>query len=613
MKKHQAKSFQKVIRVTFFLIFFLLIATIFFPVSGHAANKNISSCNINMPYSSIQYTGYYNKPVPVIKDGTSTLQAEKDFTLTYSKNKLPGTASVTIKGIGNYTGSVSKTFSITKKPIKNCKIILDPPFFIYDGKAKIPTVTIKNGSSLLTRNASYSLQINNNKNFGLACIKIVGKGNYTGTTEVTFPIGPADVKLKTSSSANSSITFSWTAIANCDGYYLYKYNSAKKTYTKTATIAKNKCSYTINNLTCGTTYTYAIKAYKVAGKVTIQSQNYCLIKKTTTMPSVKSLTVTESLYDSIHLSWPKITGASGYVIFSWDYNKKVFTRIKEITWNASSCVLQNLKSGTKYGLAIKAYHKNGTTNVFSPVAVKVSATTSNSYKGKTLFVCGDSIAYGTGAGGYSYANALTKTYGFSLSKHTTPGASLADSYKGTQGNKEPIVTTVKNQVKKTYNYAIVEGGINDYFRSVPPGTISSSSSYKTGTFNTGTSAGALEYIFSYFRENYPATKLYFLIPHKIFDNGSAALCETTKSKHFDDVWKIPNKVNLTYKDYYTIFRNICTKYNVTLINMYVDSHIDATKKADRDMYTASGDGIHPTKDVQINVYAPRAAKIMGLK
>ena len=50
-----------------------------------------------------------------MKIGTKKLTLNKDYTLAYKNNKNVGKATVTIKGKGNYTSSVSKTFTINPK------------------------------------------------------------------------------------------------------------------------------------------------------------------------------------------------------------------------------------------------------------------------------------------------------------------------------------------------------------------------------------------------------------------------------------------------------------------------------------------------------------------
>ena len=60
------------------------------------------------------YTGKALTPAPVVKLGDKTLVKGTDYTVFYKNNKNAGTATVTITGIGEYTGTISTTFKINK-------------------------------------------------------------------------------------------------------------------------------------------------------------------------------------------------------------------------------------------------------------------------------------------------------------------------------------------------------------------------------------------------------------------------------------------------------------------------------------------------------------------
>ena len=74
----------------------------------------ISACTVTIPAESYDYTGRAAEPSTTIKRGTATLVPETDYTVAYSDNINAGTATITATGIGEYTGTVSKTFTIAK-------------------------------------------------------------------------------------------------------------------------------------------------------------------------------------------------------------------------------------------------------------------------------------------------------------------------------------------------------------------------------------------------------------------------------------------------------------------------------------------------------------------
>lgn len=75
---------------------------------------------VNFTVSSVSnktYTGRAIKPNVVVKSGNKTLKKNIDYTVTYGKNTNVGKATMTIKGKGKYTGTVTKTFIILPKQV----------------------------------------------------------------------------------------------------------------------------------------------------------------------------------------------------------------------------------------------------------------------------------------------------------------------------------------------------------------------------------------------------------------------------------------------------------------------------------------------------------------
>lgn len=85
--------------------------------TGFVCERNLSelgNCSITLSANSYVYNGNEKKPSVTVRDDSTVLTEGEDYTVTYSDNINAGTASVTITGIGNYTGEVSKTFTIKK-------------------------------------------------------------------------------------------------------------------------------------------------------------------------------------------------------------------------------------------------------------------------------------------------------------------------------------------------------------------------------------------------------------------------------------------------------------------------------------------------------------------
>ena len=80
-------------------------------ISATIGQKNISTVTID-PIPDQTYTGNAITPDPEVKDGTTVLKKDKDYTVSYTNNTNAGTATLTIKGKGNYTGTTTANFTI---------------------------------------------------------------------------------------------------------------------------------------------------------------------------------------------------------------------------------------------------------------------------------------------------------------------------------------------------------------------------------------------------------------------------------------------------------------------------------------------------------------------
>ena len=143
--------------------------------------KDMSSSDISIdPISAVTYNGSAQTPDVTVKDGSTT-------PVSYSNNTNAGTATVTVTGMGNYTGTKTANFTINAKNASNLTIS-SIAAVTYNGSAQTPTVTVKDGSTTLTSGTHYTVSYSNNTNAGTATVTVTGKGNYTGTKTANFTI-----------------------------------------------------------------------------------------------------------------------------------------------------------------------------------------------------------------------------------------------------------------------------------------------------------------------------------------------------------------------------------------------------------------------------------------
>lgn len=89
--------------------------TVSFKVKAKALTA--SKMSVALDYTNKAYTGKELKPAVTVKDGSTKLSSG-NYTVTYKNNTKIGKATVTVKGKGNYSGTVTKTFKIVPKAVK---------------------------------------------------------------------------------------------------------------------------------------------------------------------------------------------------------------------------------------------------------------------------------------------------------------------------------------------------------------------------------------------------------------------------------------------------------------------------------------------------------------
>ena len=152
------------------------------------------------------HTGEEKKPPVTVTYNDDTKVLGTDYTLSYSNNVDIGTATVTITGKGNFTGSTTQTFNIIPDFINDATISLagyetnHTTNFVtaykvnYNGKQQKPTVNwLRLGETELTENVDYSVDYSLNTDVGTGEVKITGLGKYASETNnftVKFTIEP---------------------------------------------------------------------------------------------------------------------------------------------------------------------------------------------------------------------------------------------------------------------------------------------------------------------------------------------------------------------------------------------------------------------------------------
>ena len=221
---------------------------------------SISKASVTLSTSTYAYDGKAKKPGVTVKLSGKTLKNGTDYTVSYSNNTKVGTATVKITGKGNYTGSVSKTYSIKNNFKKATVSGISTKAFT--GKNITQSITVKYNGKTLKKGTDYTVSYSNNKKVGTATVKIAGKGSCTGTVTKTFKINPAKQEIQKLTAKSKAFFVDWAQKGSATGYEIQYATNSKFTSAKKVTITNNKTDKTtISKLSGKKKYYVRVRSY----------------------------------------------------------------------------------------------------------------------------------------------------------------------------------------------------------------------------------------------------------------------------------------------------------------------------------------------------------------
>lgn len=262
--------------------------------TGTRQMTSVKLCNLSDIPEQI-FSGNAVTPKPTVKYGSATLQEGTDYVLSWADNTKTGTGSVTVTGINKYFASQTLTFKIS---------------------APAPTVTP------------------------------TPKPTNTPTPKPTSTPAPAVVKLtapaiKASTSWNSC-TLRWNRVKNSQNYILYRKTNSGK-YAKIKTLNANTTSYKDTKITIGNKYSYVIRASRKtsSGYIYSPTSKAVTVKPNLLRPSTKLKT----LKGKQIISWKKVPGATGYVLYQKKGNGS-FKKVKTVSARNLNYTFKTSKNAT---------------------------------------------------------------------------------------------------------------------------------------------------------------------------------------------------------------------------------------------------------------------------
>ena len=200
-------------------------------------------------------------------------------------------------------------------------------------------------------------------------------------------------------------------------------------------------------------------------------------------------------------------------------------------------------------------------------------------KGKSLYIGGDSIAFGAGSGGKSYGEIIAKNNGMVLTKNAVMGSTITVRDGRTDSILEKLQSTTGS-----FDYMILEGGINDMFRKKTIGTLSND--FIGGTFDTSTLIGATEKLCETLVTNFPTAKKLFVLVHRDI-------------RFWGDGYEGTKQI-----DYWNAIKSVLEKWSIKYIDLSQQCALASYGNSYWEKMFHEPEGTHPTLEAYSKFYVP---------
>ena len=336
---------------------------------------NIQSANVSVSTNSYVFDNTAKKPSVTVKIGGKALKNGSDYTVFYLNNTKVGTATVRITGKGDYTGTITRNFTINpaKQQIQKLETRYKG-FFVdwaqkgsatgYDVEYSVNSNMSGAVSKHLTANKPDTLTVS-----GLAGGKVyyVRVRSYTNTNGKVYYGAWSDVKsIKT---ANNDITK-----ASVSGISTKAFTGKAITQNVTVkvgnTVLKNGTDYTVS-------YSNNKKVGKATVKITGKGKYGGVITKTFKInPAKQEIQKLTAKSKAFFVDWAQKGSATGYEI-QYATNSK-FTSAKKVTITnnkTDKTTVSKLSGKKKYYVRVRSYTTVKGTKYYGAWSASKSVTT----------------------------------------------------------------------------------------------------------------------------------------------------------------------------------------------------------------------------------------------
>ena len=329
---------------------------------------------ISLSASNFVYTGKMQQAKVMVTDSNGKTLDDANYTVIYSDGcKNVGTYTVTVTFKGNYTGTVTKQFTITKA---GNTISASSVNKTVSAKAQSFSIgaKVKGGAKLTYKSNNKSIVVDKKgkvtiaKNYvGKATITISAAAttNYNAAVkQITVTVNPTGTKLTSAVSKKpGQMTVKWAKNTAVTGYEVQYATSSKFTSAKTVKVKSNKTvTSTVSKLKAGQKYYVRIRTYKTVSKANYYSAwsaaKSVTVKGTAAPAAVKLSSVKNSAKGAMTVKWGKNTTVTGYQVqYSTASSFKSAKTVTVKKAKTTSTTIKKLTKGKKYYVRVRTYQK----------------------------------------------------------------------------------------------------------------------------------------------------------------------------------------------------------------------------------------------------------------
>ena len=336
---------------------------------------NIQSANVSVSTNSYVFDNTAKKPSVTVKIGGKALKNGSDYTVSYLNNTKVGTATVRITGKGDYTGTITRNFTINpaKQQIQKLETRYKGFYIDWAQKGSATGYDVEYSVNA-NMNGAASRHLTANKPDTLTISGLTGDKtyyvrvrSYTNTNGKVYYGAWSDVKsIKT---ANNDITK-----ASVSGISTKAFTGKAITQNVTVkvgnTVLKNGTDYTVS-------YSNNKKVGKATVKITGKGKYGGVITKTFKInPAKQQIQKLTAKSKAFFVDWAQKGSATGYEI-QYATNSK-FTSAKKVTITnnkTDKTTVSKLSANKKYYVRVRSYTTVKGTKYYGAWSASKSVTT----------------------------------------------------------------------------------------------------------------------------------------------------------------------------------------------------------------------------------------------